>query len=695
MRVAIKMINLDLFERNQIDELRRETALMALCKHPNLLKVYGSFVNGSKLYIATPYLSGGSCLDIMKSGFRDGFEEMTIATILKQALEGLIYLHKNGHIHRDVKAGNLLMDDQGTVLLADFGVSSSLTENSEIRKTFVGTPCWMAPEVMEQSGYNFKADIWSFGITAIELATGHAPFAKFPPMKVLMMTLNQSPPTLNRDQTKYKYSRTFKEMIDYCLQKDPNKRPTAEKLIQHPFFKQAKKKDYLVKSVLACVPPLDERPHKRIAFKQTTIENSDQWDFDDTSPHEKSRHITFGNVMKNTDKAIGLPSPAPSEPEISSPSFHRRSRFVIDDYTHPSDTTTTATTTATTTTIGTSTGPHRSISPNQYTPQPDNSSPMSASPPQTCDSNSWQSSVGLGLGISHQQENGEIKKGRFSVNQASVPKPENLPFLATDPSQDIRPIPMSRALSNESTREGRKSRFEIQHLSSQSSGTTTLGTTPPYTQDIRTEPLTRESSSYHQRSSSSSSGKIGRFSIEKEHTTDMVHPHETSVQECRKKGRFELTGAPLPSERFESFAPTQQPGMQHHVETLLKQLEIQKTILFDILHTIPNRSRSPSIDIRKLSNSSLDNNAESYFQHKPIAARPPVQTYIHTTIDHLQQVLTNAHQEKERLLKENEALKMEIERMKRQPTSILKTSNTTSSSRTPSVSFVVLKDTQT
>lgn len=158
-------------------------------------------------------------------------------------------------------------------------------------------------------------------------------------------------------------------------------------------------------------------------------------------------------------------------------------------------------------------------------------------------------------------------------------------------------------------------------MSSQSSGTTTLGTTPPYTQDIRTEPLTRESSSYHQRSSSSSSGKIGRFSIEKEHTTDMVHPHETSVQECRKKGRFELTGAPLPSERFESFAPTQQPGMQHHVETLLKQLEIQKTILFDILHTIPNRSRSPSIDIRKLSNSSLDNTAESYFQHKPIAAR--------------------------------------------------------------------------
>lgn len=81
----------------------------------------------------------GSCLDIMKTAFRDGFEEATIATILRQALEGLLYLHKNGHIHRDVKAGNLLMDNHGAVLLADFGVSSSLTENNELRKTFVGT----------------------------------------------------------------------------------------------------------------------------------------------------------------------------------------------------------------------------------------------------------------------------------------------------------------------------------------------------------------------------------------------------------------------------------------------------------------------------------------------------------------------------------------------------------------------------
>jgi serine/threonine protein kinase len=254
---------------------------MALSKHPNVLRVYGSFVNGSKLYIVTPYLAAGSCLDIMKSSFPDGFEEISIATTLRQALEGLIYLHKNGHIHRDVKAGNLLMDQQGTVLLADFGVSSSLAENGDVRKTFVGTPCWMAPEVMEQAGYDYKADIWSFGITALELATGHAPFAKFPPMKVLMMTLSNAPPTLDREGGKHKYSKAFKDMIDMCLQKDPSKRPSAEKLLLHPFFKQAKKRDYLVKSVLSSVLPLDKRPHRKIPQKHISFESTEQWDFDD------------------------------------------------------------------------------------------------------------------------------------------------------------------------------------------------------------------------------------------------------------------------------------------------------------------------------------------------------------------------------------------------------------------------------
>ncbi|KAJ3144797.1 hypothetical protein HDU89_007761 [Geranomyces variabilis] len=286
IKVAIKMIDLDMFERNQIDELRREIQIMSLSKHPNLLPVYGSFVNGSKLLIVTPFLSSGSCLDIMKTAFQDGMDEVSIATILRQALEGLAYLHKNGLIHRDVKAGNLLIHEDGLVQLADFGVSSSLMDTGErrgLRKTFVGTPCWMAPEVMEQSGYDYKADIWSFGITALELATGHAPFAKYPPLKVLMMTLQSDPPTLDRDATKHKYSKLFKEMIDMCLVKDPARRPNAEKLLGHPFFKQAaKKRSYLVSALLAKLPPITQRAHNRRGSrteKGNSYKKGVSWDF--------------------------------------------------------------------------------------------------------------------------------------------------------------------------------------------------------------------------------------------------------------------------------------------------------------------------------------------------------------------------------------------------------------------------------
>ena len=223
----------------------------------------------------------------MRTAFPEGFEETVIATILIQALQGLDYLHKHGHIHRDVKAGNLLVDKDGTVKLADFGVSSSLMEDGErkgIRKTFVGTPCWMAPEVMEMSkGYNSKADIWSFGITALELANGNAPFAKFPPMKVIHLTLTNNPPTLDRHRTKYKYSKVFKEMIDLCLHRDPNKRPSADILLKHSFFKQAKKKSLLTSTILMNLPPIQSRIKPESQSKEESAYTSQSWDFSDSS----------------------------------------------------------------------------------------------------------------------------------------------------------------------------------------------------------------------------------------------------------------------------------------------------------------------------------------------------------------------------------------------------------------------------
>ncbi|XP_028071004.1 serine/threonine-protein kinase BLUS1-like isoform X1 [Camellia sinensis] len=259
--VAIKILD---FERDNCDlnNISREAQTMVLVDHPNVLKSHCSFVSDHNLWVIMPFMAGGSCLHILKAAYPDGFEEVVIATVLREVLKGLEYLHHHGHIHRDVKAGNILIDARGAIKLGDFGVSACLFNSGDrqrTRNTFVGTPCWMAPEVMEQlHGYDFKADIWSFGITALELAHGHAPFSKYPPMKVLLMTLQNAPPGLDYERDK-KFSKSFKQMTASCLVKDPSKRPSAKKLLKHSFFKQARSNDYILRTLLEGLPALGDR----------------------------------------------------------------------------------------------------------------------------------------------------------------------------------------------------------------------------------------------------------------------------------------------------------------------------------------------------------------------------------------------------------------------------------------------------
>ncbi|XP_074317606.1 serine/threonine-protein kinase BLUS1-like [Silene latifolia] len=259
--VAIKSLDLDRCFSN-LDDIRREAQTMSLIDHPNVVKAFCSFVVERNLWVVMPFMAEGSCLHLMKTAYPDGIEEPAICSILKETLKALNYLHGHGHIHRDVKAGNILLDTKGLVKLADFGVSACMFDSGDrqrSRNTFVGTPCWMAPEVLQPgSGYNFKADIWSFGITALELAHGHAPFSKYPPMKVLLMTIQNAPPGLDYDRDK-KFSKAFKEMVAMCLVKDQSKRPTAEKLLKHSFFKYAKPPELSVKKLYADLPPLWDR----------------------------------------------------------------------------------------------------------------------------------------------------------------------------------------------------------------------------------------------------------------------------------------------------------------------------------------------------------------------------------------------------------------------------------------------------
>uniref|UniRef100_A0A7S3ECQ2 non-specific serine/threonine protein kinase n=2 Tax=Rhodosorus marinus TaxID=101924 RepID=A0A7S3ECQ2_9RHOD len=226
--VALKAIDLEKCPE-EIEELQKEVNMMKQLNLPSVVEYYTSYVRGSVLWIVMEFMDGGSLDKTIQ--IVPNVSEQFCATVLFDLLNGLVYLHKEGKIHRDLKCGNILISRSGKVKLSDFGVAGQLTQTKQARNTLVGSPYWTAPEVIAENNYNVKADIWSFGVTAIELAMGTPPNSRMHPMEALLQIPKIPPPRLDAS-----FSAEFRDLVAVCCQRIPSSRPSASDLLSHPFF---------------------------------------------------------------------------------------------------------------------------------------------------------------------------------------------------------------------------------------------------------------------------------------------------------------------------------------------------------------------------------------------------------------------------------------------------------------------------
>nr|XP_046214337.1 mitogen-activated protein kinase kinase kinase kinase 3-like isoform X6 [Oncorhynchus gorbuscha] len=269
---AIKVIKLEPGEDFEV--VQQEIIVMKDCKHSNIVAYFGSYLRRDKLWISMEYCGGGSLQDIYH--VTGPLSESQIAYMSRETLQGLYYLHNKGKMHRDIKGANILLTDNGYVKLADFGVSAQITATLAKRKSFIGTPYWMAPEVAaveRKGGYNQLCDIWAVGITAIELAELQPPMFDLHPMRALflMTKSNFQPPKL---KDKGKWGNNFHHFVKLSLTKNPKKRPTAEKLLQHPFVSQ----------------PLSRTLAIELLDKANNPDHTTYNDFDDDDPEPEFKY---------------------------------------------------------------------------------------------------------------------------------------------------------------------------------------------------------------------------------------------------------------------------------------------------------------------------------------------------------------------------------------------------------------------